>query len=140
MATQSSTAIVLLALCSLAASADASVASSLRFDEAAAKKWPVSKVTALLKDMLKQLEKEAEEDEEIYDKIACWCETNDKGVTQAIKDGKEKITYLTMRIEELGALAGKLTADLAFIDKKVVTITGSLGTASSIRLKQMAEF
>ncbi len=30
------------------------------------------------KDMLKQLEKEAEEDEEIYDKMACWCETNDK--------------------------------------------------------------
>merc|ERR1719174_1896615 len=90
--------------------------------------------------MLKQLEKEAEEDEEIYDKIACWCETNDKGVTQAIKDGKEKITYLTMRIEELGALAGKLTAELAFIDKKVVAITGSLDTASSIRLKQMAEF
>merc|ERR1719197_1457019 len=107
---------LLLALCSLVASSEDSASSSLRFDEAAAKKWPVSKVTALLKDMLKQLEKEAEEDEEIYDKIACWCETNDKGVTQAIKDGKEKITYLTMRIEELGALAGKLTADLAFID------------------------
>jgi hypothetical protein len=47
--------------------------SSLTFDAEAAKNRPVSKVITLLKDMLKQLEKEAEEDEEIYDKMACWC-------------------------------------------------------------------
>jgi hypothetical protein len=55
-----------------------SAVSSLTFDVAAAKNRPVSKVITLLKDMLKQLEKEAEEDEEIYDQLACWCETNDK--------------------------------------------------------------
>ena len=43
-------------------------AASLSFDAADAKNRPVSKVITLLKDMLKQLEKEAEEDEEIYDK------------------------------------------------------------------------
>merc|ERR1719171_1722036 len=32
--------------------------------------------------MIKQLEKEAEEDEEIYEKLACWCHTNDKEKTQ----------------------------------------------------------
>eukprot|EP00429_Kryptoperidinium_foliaceum_P079508 CAMPEP_0176214862 /NCGR_PEP_ID=MMETSP0121_2-20121125/16387_1 /TAXON_ID=160619 /ORGANISM="Kryptoperidinium foliaceum, Strain CCMP 1326" /LENGTH=67 /DNA_ID=CAMNT_0017553957 /DNA_START=73 /DNA_END=272 /DNA_ORIENTATION=+ len=53
----------------------ASPASGLSFDVAAAKNRPVSKVITLLKDMNKQLEKEAEEDEEIYDKMACWCET-----------------------------------------------------------------
>ena len=31
----------------------------------------------LLKDMLKQLEKEAEEDEDIYDQFACCCDTNE---------------------------------------------------------------
>ena len=36
------------------------------------KNRPVSKVITLLKDMQKQLEKEAEEDEAIYDKMACW--------------------------------------------------------------------
>jgi hypothetical protein len=39
-----------------------SVQSSLTFDMEAAKNRPVSKVITLLKDMLKQLEKEAEED------------------------------------------------------------------------------
>ena len=53
--------------------------SELTFDIAAAKNRPVSKVITLLKDMLKQLEKEGEEDEEIYDQLACWCETNNHG-------------------------------------------------------------
>merc|ERR1719301_322845 len=128
MASRSAAAVVFLCLCPLAACTNVAVASSLKFDVAAAKKWPVSKVTTLLKDMLKQMEKEAEEDEEIYDKIACWCETNDKGVAQAIKDGKEKITFLTAKIDELGALVGKRTVELAFIDKKVLTITASLET------------
>jgi hypothetical protein len=43
-----------------------------------AKNRPVTKVITVLKDMLKQLEKEKEDDEEIYEKMACWCETNDK--------------------------------------------------------------
>ena len=61
-------------------STEVSTTSSLRLDAEKVKNRPGSKVTTLLKDMLKQLEKEAEEDEEIYDKMACWCETNDKGL------------------------------------------------------------
>merc|ERR1719326_1788493 len=72
-----------------------SVASSLSFDVVAAKNRPVSKVITLLKDMLKQLEKEAKEDEEIYDKLACWCETNDKEKTKSIADAEDKIATLT---------------------------------------------
>merc|ERR1719380_275055 len=116
------------------------VSSQLTFDAAAAKKWPVSKVTALLKDMIKQMEKEAEEDEEIYDKVACWCETNDKEKTKAIKDSRDRISYLEVKIPELGALVGKLTAELAFIDKKSIKLEASLDTASSIRFKEMDEF
>ena len=46
---------------------EVSMTSSLTFDEAAAKNRPVSKVITLLKDMLKQLEKEAEEDEDFHE-------------------------------------------------------------------------
>ena len=38
-----------------------------------AKNRPVTKVINVLKDMLKQLEKEKEDDEEINEKMACWC-------------------------------------------------------------------
>merc|ERR1719337_346151 len=49
--------------------------------------------------MLKQLEKEAAEDEEVYDKMACWCETNDKEKTKAIADAETRIADLTTKIE-----------------------------------------
>merc|ERR1719337_502269 len=84
----------------------------LSFDVAAAKNRPVSKVIALLKDMLKQLEKEAQEDEDIYDKVACWCETNDKEKTKAIADAEVKISDLTVRIEELTATSSRLNTEI----------------------------
>merc|ERR1719162_278049 len=73
--------------------------SMLSFDATAAKNRPVSKVITLLKDMLKQLEVDAEEDDKIYDKMACWCETNDKSKTKAIADAEAHISDLTAKIE-----------------------------------------
>merc|ERR1719515_599235 len=58
--------------------------------------------------MLVQLEKEAEEDEQIYDQIACWCETNDKEKTKAIADAEARISDLTSKIEELTANSARL--------------------------------
>merc|ERR1712196_10697 len=91
---------------------DTSVTSSLQVDWAAAKNRPVSKVITLLKDMLKQLEKEGDDDEEIYDKIVCWCETNEKEKTKAIADGKTKIADLTKEIEDLTAKSAQLTNEI----------------------------
>jgi len=93
----------LLLLPALGLGMDVSAVSALKFDVAGAKNRPVSKVITLLKDMLKQLEKEAEEDEEIYDKMACWCETNDKEKTKSIADAEARIEDLTTKIEELTA-------------------------------------
>ena len=62
---------ILVRSCAAAVVVGLASASSLSFDVEAAKNRPVSKVIILLKDMLKQLEHEAEQDEEIYDKMAC---------------------------------------------------------------------
>merc|ERR1719169_267280 len=53
--------------------------------------------------MITQLEKEQEEDEEIYEKMACWCGTNDKDKTKAIDDAEARIDNLSTTIEELTA-------------------------------------
>merc|ERR1719281_344520 len=76
------------------------------------KNRPVSKVIQLLKDMQKQLEAEAEADEEIYDKMACWCKTNDKEKTTAIKDAEAHIADLNAKIEELTANSARLGTEI----------------------------
>merc|ERR1719168_243018 len=114
--------------------------SALSFDAEDAKNRPVSKVITLLKDMLKQLEKEAEEDEEIYDKVACWCETNDKEKTKAIADAEAKIAALTTKIEELTAASARLNTEIKNPEKEVAANTAALDKATAIREKQLAEF
>merc|ERR1711933_699101 len=115
-------------------------AHALTFDENAAKNRPVSKVITLLKDMLKQLEKEAEEDEEIYDKLACWCETNDKEKTKAIADAEAKIDDLTTKIEELTAASARLNTEIKNLESEVAKNQEALDQATAIREKQLAEF
>jgi len=114
--------------------------SSLTFDEEAAKNRPVTKVVNLLKDMLKQLEKEAEEDEEIYDQLACWCETNDKGKTKSIADAETRIKDLTVQIEELSAASSRLNTEIKLLDKEVGENQAALDSATAIRQKELAEF
>jgi len=114
--------------------------SALSFDEHAAKNRAVSKVITLLKDMLKQLEKEASEDEEIYDKLACWCETNDKEKTKTIADAEAKIEDLTTKIEELTAESARLNAEINNLESEVAKNQEALDKATAIREKQLAEF
>jgi len=114
--------------------------SALSFDEEAAKNRPVSKVITLLKDMLKQLEKEAAEDEEIYDKLACWCETNDKEKTKSIADAEAKIEDLTTKIEEYTAASARLNTEIKNLESEVAKNQEALDKATAIREKQLAEF
>merc|ERR1712190_429831 len=115
-------------------------AAALSFDAEEAKNRPMGKVITLLKDMLKQLEKEAEEDEEIYDKVACWCETNDREKTKAIADAEAKIADLTVKIEELTAASARLNTEIKNLEKEVAANQEALDQATAIREKQLARF
>merc|ERR1719399_1846481 len=76
--------------------------------------------------MSKQLEAEAEADQEIYDKMACWCTTNDKEKTAAIEAGTGK--------------SAQLTTEIANLDKEIAANQAALDKATALRQKQLAEF
>merc|ERR1719247_2239132 len=133
-------AVALLVSPALCFSMEVAMSSSLTFDAEAAKNRPVSKVITLLKDMLKQLEKEAAEDEEIYDKMACWCETNDTEKTKAVSDAEARISDLTTTIEEKTAESARLNTEIANLGKEVKANQAALDSATAIRQKQLAEF
>jgi len=101
---------------------------------------PVSKVVNVLKDMLKQLEKEAEEDEKAYDTLACWCETNDKEKTKSIADAERRVDDLSNSIEELSASSDRLGEEIATLKKEVSKNQNALDQATAIRRKQLAQF
>merc|ERR1719194_25612 len=105
-----------------------------------AKNRPVSKVITLLKDMVGQLEKEAEEDEEVYETMGCWRETNDKEKTKSIADAESRIADLTAAIEEGTAQSAKLNTEIANLQKEIAKNGQALDTATALRTKQLAEF
>jgi len=130
----------LVASLALPALLSAGANAALRFDVAAAKNRPVSKVVQLLKDMQEQLEKEQEADEEIYEKLACWCETNDKEKTKAISDAEAHLANLAAKIDRLTAESAQLNVEIEGLEKEVARNQKSLDVATAIRTKQLAEF
>jgi len=117
-----------------------SVALAFGLDGNDAKNRPVTKVVNLLKEMAKQLQEEAEQDEEIYDKMACWCTTNDKEKTQAIADAEDRLSRLTAEIEAQTATSSRLEQEIANLDAEVKENQAALDKAKAIRQKELAEF
>merc|ERR1719355_548517 len=113
-------------------------ASRLSFEDA--KNRPVTKVINLLKDMQVQLEKEQKEDEEVYEKVACWCETNDREKTAAIEEAEAHITDLTSSIEELTAQSSRLNTEIKNLEAEIAKNEEALAKATAIRQKELAEF
>jgi hypothetical protein len=131
---------ILLTLAATGLAINIQAKSSLHFDAEDAKNRPITKVVTLLKDMLVQLEKEAEEDQEIYDNMVCWCTTNDKEKVKAIDDAEAHIEDLTTEIEELTALATRLTTEIANLEKEIQKNKDALEKAKAMREKELAEF
>merc|ERR1711937_692792 len=83
---------------------------------------------------------EGEEDQEIYEKMACWCETNDKEKTKSIADAEARIKSLTTSIEELTASSARLNTEIKNLEQEVAKNQAALDKATAIRQKELAEF
>jgi len=101
---------------------------------------PVAKVVALIKDMLKDMKKEAAADEDTYNKMACWCDTNDKEKTKSVGEAEARIEDLTSKIEELTANSARLTTEIKNLKIEVAANTEALDKATTLRRSQLAEF
>mmetsp|Transcript_104650 Transcript_104650/g.180762 ORF Transcript_104650/g.180762 Transcript_104650/m.180762 type:complete len:762 (+) Transcript_104650:107-2392(+) len=103
-------------------------------------KNPVKRVVALLVKMKAELTAEAGKESEMYDKMVCWCETNDKEKTKAIADAEALMSSLESDIKAKAAKMGELETEIAATKKQIAADTDSLKTATAIREKEAAEF
>jgi hypothetical protein len=108
--------------------------------DADSKETPIQRVVKLLTEMKDQLEKESKEDQELYDKMVCWCETNEKEKTKAISDADQKDIDLVAEIEERAARHAVLATEIAQTKKEIGKETEALAKAQEIREKEQGEF
>jgi len=123
----------LIVLCSVVC------ASSLLADNANQER-PIAKVVRMLKDMEGQLKKEADADAEMYEQMACWCETGAKAKELAIKTQTQKIADLGAAIDEYSSKADQLRSDIEGLEADVAAKESALQSATAIRDKELAEF
>merc|ERR1719387_164537 len=101
---------------------------------------PIAKVVRLLKEMSTELEKEAKDDEDMMEKLGCWCVTNEKEKTKAVADAKNKVTDLTASIEEFTAKSAQLKVDIESLKSEVAEKSTSIEESTALREKEGNEF
>uniref|UniRef100_A0A7S1MSX9 Uncharacterized protein n=1 Tax=Alexandrium catenella TaxID=2925 RepID=A0A7S1MSX9_ALECA len=133
-------ALLWLAIAHPAVLASRVVSTRLNSAQDPAKVYPVTRVVELLKDMKKNLEQQADTDEEVYEKLACWCTTNDKAKAKGISDAEARLSDLSATIEKTTALSATLTVEIKGLQEEVARNEKSLQVATALREKQRAEF
>jgi len=101
---------------------------------------PIKRVVSLLKKMKTELEHEANHEAEMYDKMVCWCETNEKEKTKAIKDADARDSSLSSEIDSRSARFGALSTQISGMKTEVGELTDALKQAVDIREKGAAAF
>jgi hypothetical protein len=101
---------------------------------------PVTRVVNLLKEMSATLNKEQDEDEALYDKLACWCNNNKYEKNGASDEATGKISELEATIERLTAKSAELKTKIAELEKEVAADKAALEEATALRKKQLKEF
>merc|ERR1719272_595586 len=104
------------------------------------KENPIRKIVNTLEDMQKELEKEADNEKELFDKAMCVCETGEKDLQGVIDFSNSEITRLTSKIEAETAEKAKLDTDLELHAKDKVDTEKSLEEATALRAKENGKF
>jgi chromosome segregation ATPase len=103
-------------------------------------KSPIKRVVSLLEKMRAELIAEADKEAEMYDKMVCWCETNEKEKTKAIADAEAMQKELTAEIEGLAAKFGEESTEIERLKTQIAEDTAALKQATAIREKEAAKF
>merc|ERR1719162_614480 len=101
---------------------------------------PVTRVVNLLKEMQKTLSKEQDEDEALYDQLACWCNNNKYEKNGASDAATAKIADLTASIEMLTARSKELNTKIKELEAEFASDKAALAEATALRKKQLKEF
>ena len=115
-------------------------AAALSADEQEWKERPVAKVVRLLTKMKEDVATEGAADTDAYNKLACWCETNDREKSQAISDAEAKIKDLTAAISGYTAESGQLKTEIEQLTKDIAATEKSLQEATELRAKENEAF
>mmetsp|Transcript_100664 Transcript_100664/g.204081 ORF Transcript_100664/g.204081 Transcript_100664/m.204081 type:complete len:709 (-) Transcript_100664:117-2243(-) len=136
VAIQAAACLLLAAAAVAAAAAGAAPAQ----DAEAGPALPITKAVRLLKEMQKDLEKEAKEEEATYKDLTCWCTSNEQKKTEAVESAKSRIEALEAAIEASSGEKGSLGASIEQLKQDIAASKQALAEATQLRKEEAAAF
>jgi len=100
----------------------------------------VTKIVNMLTKMQDTLIDEGKKDEEIYEKMTCWCTVNRKEKTENIEAAERAIDQYTSTIEEKTALTAQLKTEIEQLKEEMEKAQEAIDTATAMREEDHAEF
>jgi outer membrane murein-binding lipoprotein Lpp len=94
----------------------------------------------MLQMMEKKTVEEGENDQQLFDKYMCYCQTSEKTLATSISDAEQKIPQLETEIKDLNAESSQLSSDVEQAQKDKEAAEKSLAEAQAIRRGQAEAF
>lgn len=113
---------------------------ALTEEPAKPKSRPISEVINLLEDMLASMKTDESEDQKVYDKMACWCETNDNKIAKEIKEFGGELDKLMVMLSQLIGESTGMGYDVDKLRADLEREKTGLQTAHDLRQRQLEEF
>jgi hypothetical protein len=104
------------------------------------KDTPITRVVGLLKNMQETISKEQDEDESIFDKVKCWCNSNSWEKGNQVEASKAKISELESDIKQGTARSAELNQQIKELNAGVAADKQALAEATALRQKQLSEY
>lgn len=101
---------------------------------------PVEKVVDLLTELKGRIEVDAKEEQTVYDKYACWCESTSSRKATAINEAKESLRIVGQDILTLKGMAATLEAEVEELLTDIAANEESQTAATAIRQKENAAY
>mmetsp|Transcript_134492 Transcript_134492/g.335511 ORF Transcript_134492/g.335511 Transcript_134492/m.335511 type:complete len:780 (-) Transcript_134492:40-2379(-) len=117
-----------------AVSVDGKARDQLRGDRA------VTQVVKLLQSLIDKSKADGDSERNLYAKYKCYCDTNEQQKKAEIERLTEEIAFLEAKIQELLASTGKLSKEVAQLDKDKADNVVARQKAEQVRNKEKEDF
>jgi len=96
-------------------------------------KTNVGSVVTLLTDLASAITKDGQEEQQAYDRYACWCENTMNNKTADIQHAEADIQQAQEKISELETATGNNRAEIQHLNTLIATLNKDLSDASAAR-------
>jgi len=101
---------------------------------------PVEKVVELIEELKAKIVADGANEQKLYDKFACWCETTTARKADAIDDGKALIGKTTTEILTLKGAIAVLASEIADLQAQIAEANEAMAKATKIREKENSDY